>query len=166
MSKEDSYRVWNKSTNEMFYFDFNTICGYEGEFNAVLTNHSHEGKRGVILSSHKIGCSEAYPQEKAFDGVNPNLIFLQYTNIKDINRKKIFHHDVVKIYGHSKYNPDEIVHDLAYIFWDERELTWMCKIPVDGGADFERLSKFYILPDYIEVVGNLYENPELLGVEV
>ena len=128
MSKEDSFRAWDKVLKEMKYWSLEDIWS-----------------------------SELMPEFSEY-------IIMQYTNIKDRDLKKIFHHDIVKVYGHSKYDPDKIVHDLGYVFWDERELTWIVKIPLDGGAEFEKLSKFYSLPDYIEVIGNLYENPELLEV--
>ena len=84
-------------------------------------------------------------------------IFLQYTGMKDINDKEIYEGDIVKV---------------PHFLHDERiKINGVVKY-VNNRAEFvidlEDIEEtFYCCnqSERIEVVGNIYENPELLEVE-
>lgn len=83
---------------------------------------------------------------------------MQSTGLKDKNGVEIFEGDVVKVSNHpfqKKEDSAGIEIDGNYLInWSEHSLTWLA-------GDL----LLYQLKPYIEVIGNIYENPELLEVE-
>ena len=93
-----------------------------------------------------------------------NLVFMQSTGLKDKNGVEIFEGDIVKIKQQNpidKYIPNnsnnEIVYrDSAFCVketWEISDIGW----PIVAGL-------YYKVSEEFEVVGNIYENPELLEV--
>ena len=79
-----------------------------------------------------------------------NVFLMQYTGLKDKNEKEIYEGDVVECVEMHDSNVDENWHDgnpTKIIKWDEK-------------------NAMYIYPydlSYWEVIGNVYQNPELLN---
>lgn len=92
--------------------------------------------------------------------VNPDTIG-QYTGLHDKNGKEIYEEDVVKITNkNSKVIPIKPL--IAQIVWSEEYLAYIL-ITTSVKDAFENLGDYI---DYdIEVIGNIYDNPELLGGE-
>lgn len=90
--------------------------------------------------------------------VNPDTIG-QYTGLKDKNGKEIYEEDVVKITN--KNSKVILIKPLiAQIVWSEEYLAYIL-ITTSIKDAFENLGDYI---DYdIEVIGNVFENPELLG---
>lgn len=72
----------------------------------------------------------------------------QYTGLKDKNGKEIYEGDILKgtFYGFPMPEYDYVFQ----IYWDEKEKGFMAN---------------YFEPSECEVIGNIYDNPELLGGE-
>nr|DAJ87135.1 MAG TPA: YopX protein [Caudoviricetes sp.] len=82
--------------------------------------------------------------------VSPDEIkLMQSTGLKDKNGKEIFEGDIVSI------DTDEF--DLLFVKY-ESCIYWL----MDDEECVEHLSDYY---KYVSIVGNIYENPELLEVE-
>ena len=95
--------------------------------------------------------------EFAFDEVPASdFILMQSTGLKDKNGKEIFEGDVVKYEAGCNTVTEEVAYDKNFAGFGVRD------------ADTDIIFTFLQLADVVdlsslEVVGNIYENPELLG---
>lgn len=75
----------------------------------------------------------------------PNLITMQYTGLKDKNGQEIYEGDILTIWiDNHKQKPKYIVEDMRELY-----------------HELERDDSYYRIQK-CEVIGNIYENPELL----
>lgn len=85
----------------------------------------------------------------------------QWTGLQDCENFKIYEGDIVKITGN--YKPG-----LYIVFWDEHRVAWWGKnVKCDKRDNQYDDDAFQLLGDcfqvtYREVVGNIYDDPELL----
>ncbi len=77
---------------------------------------------------------------------------MQYTGLKDKNGKEIYEGDIIKHeFIRDPFNNPKKVSKIAEIHWSERYLTWylgIISLAMNVGT--------------LKVIGNIYENPELL----
>jgi len=99
-------------------------------------------------------------KEFAMTAVDPETVG-QWTGLLDSEGYKIFEGDIVKITGN--YKPG-----LYIVFWDEHRVAWWGKNVKLDRRDLQYDDDFYqLLGDCFqvtsrEVVGNIYDDPELL----
>jgi len=82
----------------------------------------------------------------------PDLILMQFTGLKDKDGKEIYEGDI--LFWKDKNDPEST--SMFSIIFNEG-----CFCDDDDEPLFELISKNDILGDY-EVIGNIYENPEIL----
>lgn len=143
MTKEIKYRVWdgNKMSKP---FGFGDLFGYEGERNAVTLHHPYTSEgQDFTICSHD-GGNPSYPSDDSDNGVNPNLVFLQFTGLKTKNGTEIFEGDIIK-------QPDSRPQVI------EREMSWNC-----GCCDSVYGWSFDFDEELTEVIGNIYEHSHLM----
>jgi uncharacterized phage protein (TIGR01671 family) len=77
-----------------------------------------------------------------------NIVLLEYTGLRDKNKKEIYEGDIVK-----------------YSDWEHKEIIY----GIEGFAGFGLKGTLAFLMDYdaenMEVIGNIYEHPHLLETE-
>lgn len=137
--RELKFRVWNyeeiiyPNVEENDLFLLIGDCGYFS-----VEDHSNENfDKNKSINGHK--------DLSIMNSLDENLILMQYTGLKDKNENEIYEGDIVT--------------DDSTIF----EIKWY-----KGGFDFNRLSGCYQSPYFgdncsrMEIIGNIYENKELL----
>lgn len=127
--------------------------------NLILSNDAKDGYRAIIIPTNnsnmftKGGTKGDLGFENWYK-VNKDTI-CQCTGLKDKNGKLIWENDIVRtIY-------DGIEH-IYQVIWDKSELDFKAT----NGKEFYK-SNFEYLPccDEVEVIGNIFDNPELLESE-
>lgn len=83
--------------------------------------------------------------EEEFD----DLIIMQSTGLFDKNGKEIFEGDIVNVYC-----CDDVVEEIV---WSQSDCSWI----LQAEDDYRYLAN--ISQDTAEIIGNIYENPELLN---
>lgn len=108
----------------------------------------------LVHSVYKIGdtCVGQYGNEVGMHEVDPETI-CQCTGIKDKNGKLILENDIVNCLTEDCY---------GYIGWNESEAGFYFNVLLEDGS-FEE-EHIYDYQDCIEVIGNTFDNPELLEV--
>ena len=84
-------------------------------------------------------------------------VLMQSTGLKDKNGKEIYEGDIVKF---SDCDDDAYV---TPVVWDKNYACFGVSFSGKYPISFDYLEEFYTELKDIEVVGNIYENPELLG---
>lgn len=96
----------------------------------------------VLVKGQAFG-SNVHPEE---------IELMQSTGLKDKNNKEIFEGDI--LFGHAGEDFLEIVEfDIEEGKWTRRDIWYNSKLDLSENNEF------------MEIIGNIYENPELLEVE-
>lgn len=148
MNREIKFRAYDKEDEEMRYFDDENYL-YHYPF---------------ILRLEQVFKKDSnYDDYEDFEykDVTDKIELMQYTGLHDKNGKEIYEEDVVKITNkNSKVIPIKPL--ISQIVWSEEYLAYIL-ITTSVKDAFENLGDYI---DYdIEVIGNVFENPELLGGE-
>ena len=141
--REIKFRAWDKKSKKMRQVTeivFNTGFYMESNDNSVKLIWV---KGQDIIENKEIQIQ----REKDF-------ILMQYTGLKDKNGKEIYEGDIVAEKGHY-FNSDRLVYQK--IQWKETYSCWL-------RGEYQRLTPKNIKQYEIEVIGNIYDNPELLEV--
>ena len=96
----------------------------------------------INVNGRSTSLSVIYPKDK--------FIPLQFTGLHDKNSKEEYHKDIVK---------SNLCNSIGVIEWDDKVGSWYYQWQ-DGKKTYPR-ENYDVLDE--EVIGNIYENPELLG---
>ena len=86
-----------------------------------------------------------------------HAIIEQYTGLEDKNDKEIYEGDIIS--ETSDLGEDFDYHFKYIVYWNEDNLCWSVKC-IDGYSWHEDL---WECNGSVEVIGNIHENPELVG---
>jgi len=97
--------------------------------------------------------------------VPENLIFLQYTGLKDKNGNEIYEGDILATKG---YRTNKYIYPRVVVF-DEFGVSTEPgsghETVIGWGMKDEELGEIENIDTRLEVIGNIYENPELLKLK-
>lgn len=125
MNREIKFRAWDKENEEMY--DVAMIDVETGE---------------VAYTDHPTGYNA--------DALLEQVELMQYTGLKDKNRKEIYEGDILKDEFDRKF----------YVYWVSNEARFAIR-------QKNRKSEYFMVINHlkIEVIGNIYENPDMLEEE-
>lgn len=160
--REIKFRIWNKICNRFLNIDYS--------YPVAITN---QGKIGVLVEDFDF---EEYTKDEL-----KNIIISEYTGIKDMNGKEIYEGDILLSttedgvflisigFGYSEKDNDILG---AFKLKIEKQLA-LSQYFEDFDDNLIKLVNKYNIPieennikcinDGWWIVGNVYENPELLG---
>ena len=143
MNDRFRFRAWDRKNKRMLY---NIQCAYDGG--------CIEDKDGEDVEDCYEGCFDCF-LPKEWQGENYQYIVEQCTGLKDKNGKLIYEGDIVDIFNwqHNKSQKGIVKYadnDACFGIF----VSKMCYIAFSN-----------IDEEYIEVIGNIHKNPELLEVE-
>lgn len=148
MNREIKFRVWDKTTNTMFEDNKSTDITIEAYREMVDIN-------GILLD---------YENEC-------EAVLMQYTGLKDKNDKEIYEGDIVKS---KMYLPigdgsrERVISNKGVMCYDKLGILAIKTDEYNGKpcySDFFHTIELSDCEFEIEVIGNIYENPELLEVD-
>ena len=139
MSREIKFRVWDKTSDSMLYQD---------DFERVELDTKN---KMVTLIAEEESDKSHYVLDYE-DGIEAEI--LQYTGLKDKNGKEIYEGDILSI---KIYSGDKVIVEGKTVV----EFKDGC-FGVIWGHDKAFLSLNSFFKAKFEVIGNIYENPELL----
>jgi len=130
--REYKFRAWDSWWDKMYYFDF---------AKNIKATPDNELKGLWILH-----------EEGSVYAIQDKIKIMQYTGLKDKNGLEIYEGDIVipQTFTNAKYR----------VYWSQERLQWSIistsNVPKESGRALINNSTLY------EVIGNIYENPELL----
>lgn len=142
--RELKFRAWDKKQKKMIAFDLASIYGYEGTY-GIGGEVS-----GVILPDERTPLN--FNSGYGMGGANEDLEIMQYTGLKDKNGVEIYEGDILSKDG--RHYP---------VVYTCNEFSIQ---DYDNGDYYHGEDNAYHDWESFEVIGNIYENPELIKGEV
>ena len=161
MTREIKFRAWCEGEHKILPKGGKTICGGEMEYEVPLSINGHY----LLL--------DGYNADRVV-GYIPTIPLMQFTGLKDKNGKEIYEGDIVQ--GVVKFpqlliwqtNENSNVQMAGEVFYDHHSFNLkciqsMCDEKREGMVNyFDFIGSEGEIFDEMEVIGNIYENKELL----
>jgi len=120
-----------------------------------------ESKMGVYFDDGRLGDFSECFHNNAGPNDEKDYVVQQYTGLKDKNDKEIYEGDIVK-WGMSTVDPKFF--SLRIVEWNENQLIYKVLDPFKMSVDYLYESR-QPSTRWCEVVGNIFENSDLLEVD-
>jgi len=146
--RETLYRAWDRRLRKMFAVRTLPMSGEDTD----CTLWTDETEEGILTYDETMS-------GPGIDGDKNDLVFMQYTGLEDKNGKKIFDRDLVRVHNFEcKSNVDGDcrtfeIYVNGYTFGMNNAIQYMPLTSYDHST---------LEPYEIEVIGNMFENADLL----
>lgn len=157
MNRDIEFRVWDDYYK---YMNYKVIVGIYGNWEEVKDNENYTACSMWIEPKNVDYKCE--PHWSHFEPYHKEIKLMQYTGLKDKNGKKIFEGDIIDIHqtvnGYNQFviEYDKYKFSARYYNQDKKQTgSWY-------GYDLDELFEINESEKEIEVIGNIYENKELL----
>ena len=144
--REIKFRIWEKKQRVMEFFGPKWSLGDE----YYVLGFLFEGEEEKIFE-----CTS-----DAYDSKDEDIVLMQYTGLKDKNGREIYEGDILTIQEDSECRPDRKwspnVGKRCFVIYDDE----MPGFRGHGNFLFQYLIPFNGI--IFEIIGNIYENPDLL----
>ena len=141
MDREIKFRAWDDERNK-FVSDFRLEIAPNNNVKGVVWTNSDEGiPHGVIVT------------------------IMQYTGLKDKNGKEIYEGDILSVIDNGGERFDETYYPVVWGEYSDGEYVYAVQCWLVGSMPLSeaRQGSSYMHSSFdVEIVGNIYENPELL----
>jgi uncharacterized phage protein (TIGR01671 family) len=164
MKREIKFRAWHKELKKMLY--------PPNKYDSMFDCRDSEGNHVTIVKENKQGVEKfRIPAHMTWDGrcyvkgYYQDLEWMQFTGLKDINGKEIFEGDIVHIVEvDDRKNKYDFV---CTVEFGQHNPAFLARCSKEYAQKQGRLLETfkihnYEAPEFIEVIGNIFENPELL----
>ena len=151
MKRQIKFRAWvqNNYIQEMHYA------------NEIQIN-SADAKSFQLMA----GFENAFPKKNNIEQWQKDIIWMQYTGLKDKNGKEIYEGDylVERYTASEKTKGKNHLESLLPVVWCNKRLMWCLDVSyVKDGGYLLPLSSYFLDHKLLEVKGNIYENPEKIN---
>lgn len=144
--RERKFRAWDKDNEHMAYSD-----KHEWEY-----SFSFDGKIGNLACAVNCCYCDTFGDEHD-DWIELDNI-MDYTGIKDKHDKEIYEGDIVKCYADTDENGNDLYFFYKVVWHENYHCWWLGDIYTNEDEYLHEYNS-----EDIEVLGNVYENAELLS---
>ena len=144
-NRKRKFRAWDKVNKRMLYRGI-----WVGEYGLCRECVEEDAGPTYRFRPNANDFIQPYLNEERLEDYDSPLIGMQYTGLKDKNGKEIYEGDILKETGKYSFILEVFYSDLdnAFMVWNK----YLQRVNLGG----------YYSED-VEVIGNKFENPELLG---